>query len=213
MLVTANFPSSPIFVNPAMEAYVPPKHRFLLEPHGVTSQETALFLCLGSWQHRIVTWQQAWDLEPFDKNSIKMEILDWSQAAVGQEDKGWRFLNWVPVVQMVQFWWVYIRVCLRSSTECGNHLRIYRYLLGLCTVWFQLQLQPHGTTSEKTSTIDTAVKASHKTAFSALDLSIRLKTMVRQEMPYSVRHRSQGMPDTCRLLVSSRGSPLQVRWP
>jgi hypothetical protein len=43
LLATANdFPSSPILVT---RRYVPPKCRFLQEPHGVTSQKTAFFIC------------------------------------------------------------------------------------------------------------------------------------------------------------------------
>jgi hypothetical protein len=48
LLVTADDPSSQIRATLMMEAIHPPKHRFLQEPHGVTSQKTArdgLFLC------------------------------------------------------------------------------------------------------------------------------------------------------------------------
>jgi hypothetical protein len=45
LLVTANnVPSSPILVTLMMEVCVPPKRRFLQEPHGVTSQKMAFFL-------------------------------------------------------------------------------------------------------------------------------------------------------------------------
>jgi hypothetical protein len=37
-------PSSPIFVTLMKEAPVPPKRRFLQEPHGVTTQKTPFFL-------------------------------------------------------------------------------------------------------------------------------------------------------------------------
>jgi hypothetical protein len=37
-------PSSPIFVNFMMERYVTMKHRFLQEPHRITSQKTATFI-------------------------------------------------------------------------------------------------------------------------------------------------------------------------
>jgi hypothetical protein len=44
LLVTANvLPSSPILVTLMMEAIVLAKRRFLLEPHGVTSQKMAFF--------------------------------------------------------------------------------------------------------------------------------------------------------------------------
>jgi hypothetical protein len=44
-LVTANvFPRSPNLVTLMMHRYVPPKHRFLQEPHGVTSQKMAFFI-------------------------------------------------------------------------------------------------------------------------------------------------------------------------
>jgi hypothetical protein len=36
-------PSSPIFVTLMKEAQVPPKRRFLQEPHGVTTQKTPFF--------------------------------------------------------------------------------------------------------------------------------------------------------------------------
>jgi hypothetical protein len=42
---TANVvPSSPILVTLMIERYIPPKRRFLQEPHGVTSQKTAFFI-------------------------------------------------------------------------------------------------------------------------------------------------------------------------
>jgi hypothetical protein len=44
LLVTANVPSSSILVTLMMEALQSPKRRFLQEPHGVTSQNTAFFL-------------------------------------------------------------------------------------------------------------------------------------------------------------------------
>jgi hypothetical protein len=37
-------PCSPILFTLMMEALVPPKRRFLQEPHGVTSQKTAFFI-------------------------------------------------------------------------------------------------------------------------------------------------------------------------
>jgi hypothetical protein len=37
-------PGSPILVTLMMEATVPPKRRFLQEPHGVTSHKTAFFI-------------------------------------------------------------------------------------------------------------------------------------------------------------------------
>jgi hypothetical protein len=37
-------PSSPILVTLMMEAQVPPKRRFLQEPHGVTSQKAPFFM-------------------------------------------------------------------------------------------------------------------------------------------------------------------------
>jgi hypothetical protein len=44
LLVAVNVvPSSPILVT-LKRRYVPPKHRFLQESHGVTSQETAFFI-------------------------------------------------------------------------------------------------------------------------------------------------------------------------
>jgi hypothetical protein len=44
LLVVANLvPSSPILIALMMGALHPPKRRFLQEPHGVTSQKTALF--------------------------------------------------------------------------------------------------------------------------------------------------------------------------
>jgi hypothetical protein len=44
VLVTASVVhSSPILVTLIMEWYVPPKRRFLQEPHGVTSQKTPFF--------------------------------------------------------------------------------------------------------------------------------------------------------------------------
>jgi hypothetical protein len=44
LLVTANVvPSSPILVTLMKKAQVPPKRRFLQEPHGVTSQKTPFF--------------------------------------------------------------------------------------------------------------------------------------------------------------------------
>jgi hypothetical protein len=44
LLVT---PSSPILVTLMMGCYIPPKHPFLEEPHGVKSQKTAFFkICL-----------------------------------------------------------------------------------------------------------------------------------------------------------------------
>jgi hypothetical protein len=45
LLVTANVvPSSPILVSMMMERYVPQKHRFLQEPHGITSQKTPFLI-------------------------------------------------------------------------------------------------------------------------------------------------------------------------
>jgi hypothetical protein len=45
LLVAASVvPSSPILVTLMKEAWVPPKRRFLQEPHGVTSQKTPLFI-------------------------------------------------------------------------------------------------------------------------------------------------------------------------
>jgi hypothetical protein len=45
LLVTANvIPSSPILVTLMMESYVPPKRRFLQEPHGITSRKTPFFI-------------------------------------------------------------------------------------------------------------------------------------------------------------------------
>jgi hypothetical protein len=45
LLVAACFvPSSPIFVTLMNEAQVPPKRRFLQEPHGVTTQKTQFFI-------------------------------------------------------------------------------------------------------------------------------------------------------------------------
>jgi hypothetical protein len=49
LLVTANVPSSPILVTLMMEVSLPTKHRFLQEPHDVTSQKTAFFKT-DSWQ-------------------------------------------------------------------------------------------------------------------------------------------------------------------
>jgi hypothetical protein len=44
LLVTANVvPSSPILFTLMMPGYVPPKRRYLQEPHGVTSQKTPFF--------------------------------------------------------------------------------------------------------------------------------------------------------------------------
>jgi hypothetical protein len=41
LLVTANVvPGSPILITLMMEAYVPPKRRFLQEPRGVSSKKT-----------------------------------------------------------------------------------------------------------------------------------------------------------------------------
>jgi hypothetical protein len=45
LLVTASVvPSSPILVTLMKEVLVPPKHHFLQEPHGVTSQKTPFFI-------------------------------------------------------------------------------------------------------------------------------------------------------------------------
>jgi hypothetical protein len=45
LLVTANVvPSPPIVVTLMMEENVPPKHRFLQEPHGITSYKTAFVI-------------------------------------------------------------------------------------------------------------------------------------------------------------------------
>jgi hypothetical protein len=44
LLVTANFPSSPILVTLMTEALVPLERRFSEEPHWVTSQKTAFFI-------------------------------------------------------------------------------------------------------------------------------------------------------------------------
>jgi hypothetical protein len=40
-------PSSPILVTLMMEGLVPPKRRFLQEPHGVTSQKTPFFIVIA----------------------------------------------------------------------------------------------------------------------------------------------------------------------
>jgi hypothetical protein len=44
LAVTSVVPSSPILVTLMKEAQVPPKRRFLQEPHGVTSQKTPFFI-------------------------------------------------------------------------------------------------------------------------------------------------------------------------
>jgi hypothetical protein len=45
LLVTANVvPSSPILVTLMMEALSPTEHRFIQNPHGVTSQRTSFFI-------------------------------------------------------------------------------------------------------------------------------------------------------------------------
>jgi hypothetical protein len=47
LLVSAKVvPCSPILVTLIMEALLFPKHRLLVEPHGVTSQKTAFFIKL-----------------------------------------------------------------------------------------------------------------------------------------------------------------------
>jgi hypothetical protein len=44
LLVTANVPSSPILVTLKKEELIPPKLRFLQEPHGITPQKTPFFI-------------------------------------------------------------------------------------------------------------------------------------------------------------------------
>jgi hypothetical protein len=56
LLVTASaIPSSPILVTLMKEDLVPPKHRFLHEPHGVTSQQTPFFI-VTSVKTSNLTW-------------------------------------------------------------------------------------------------------------------------------------------------------------
>jgi hypothetical protein len=44
LLVTANVPRLPILVTLMIEVIVPPKRRFLQEPHGIASQKIAFFI-------------------------------------------------------------------------------------------------------------------------------------------------------------------------
>jgi hypothetical protein len=58
LLVSANVvPSLPILVTLLMRRYVPSKRRFLQEPHGVTSQKTAVFIvtAVKTWHLKSVT--------------------------------------------------------------------------------------------------------------------------------------------------------------